>query len=71
MRLLEPLGPQQGVDEIDEEKRGHEAAEHIVESMAFSSKPVAAVGVGDRQGEEAEAERRAGSCPTWKFSVDE
>jgi hypothetical protein len=48
--LSEPLGPQQGVGEIDEDAEGHEAGERIVEDH-FSSplQPVTEEGVGDRE----------------------
>jgi hypothetical protein len=53
--LSEPLGPEQRVDEVDHQPRGHEAGERIIEDHGkASSKPIAGDGVADRQREEDE-----------------
>jgi hypothetical protein len=52
----ELLWPQQGVDEIDEERRSHDAAEDVFDKHGDTpSETIAGVGVGDGQGEEADA----------------
>ena len=56
VRLLEPLGTQQCVCEIDEEADRHDGGEGIVEDHLDSPlKPFAGVGVAHRHREEAEA----------------
>ena len=53
----EPLGPEQGVGEVDEQAQGHEAAERVVEEHdAISSEPVAGDGVADREREEGKTD---------------
>src|SRR5262252_10803079 len=55
--LLEPLGPQQRVDEVDHQPRGHEARKRIIEDHGeASSEPIAGDGVADRQREEDECD---------------
>ena len=48
------LWPQQGVGQVDEERRGHDAGEPIIEDHGCLLEPVAGVDVGDRPREEAE-----------------
>jgi len=51
--LSETLGPEQRVDEVEHEPRGHEAGERIVEDHGqASSEPIAGDRVADRQREE-------------------
>ena len=55
--LLEQLGPQQGVDEINHEPHGHEAGERIVEDHGTGPlQSIAGDGVAHRQGEKCEPE---------------
>ena len=55
--LLEPLGSQQRVDEVDHQSRGHEARKRIIEDHGeASSEPIAGDGVADRQREEDECD---------------
>jgi hypothetical protein len=53
--LSEVLGPEQRVDEIDQQSERHDRSERIVETHdPFSSEPVTGVAVADRQHEKAE-----------------
>src|ERR1700730_14842135 len=55
--LLEQLRPEQGIDEVEHEPRGHEAGERIIEDHGTRSlQSVAGDGVAHRQGEKGEAE---------------
>ena len=54
-RLLEFLGLEQGVREVDEEPGGDDASQPVIEDHGCLLETVAGVDVGDRQGEEAEA----------------
>jgi hypothetical protein len=55
--LLEQLGPEQGIDEVEHEPRGHEAGERIIEDHGTGPlQSVAGDGVTHRQGEKGEAE---------------
>src|ERR1700730_2629766 len=55
--LLEQLRPEQGIDEVEHEPRGHEAGERIIEDHgAGPLQSVTGEGVAHRQGEEGEAE---------------
>jgi hypothetical protein len=57
-RLLEFLGTEQRVGEVDEQPRDNEAGEPIVEDHdMLLLEPVAGVSVSDREHEEAKAER--------------
>lgn len=54
--LSEFLGTQQGVDEVDQQGRGHDAAQHVFDEHGVRSlETIAAVSVGDRDDEEADA----------------
>ena len=56
-RLLELLGPDERVSEVDEEPCRHDAREPIIEDHGMLLlQPVADVGVGDRGYEEAKSE---------------
>ena len=54
--LLELLGPEQRVGEVDEEAGGDDAGEPVIEDHGCLLEPVAGVDVGDRPREEAEAD---------------
>jgi hypothetical protein len=57
VRLSEMLGPEQRVNEVDQQSQRHDRGERIVETHdPFSSEPIAGVAVPDRQHEEAEAD---------------
>jgi hypothetical protein len=56
-RLLEFLGPEQGVGEVGEEAQSHDASEPIVEDHGTLLESVAGVGVSDRSCEEGKTER--------------
>jgi hypothetical protein len=57
LRALEFLGPEQGVGEVDEQPRGHDASKPIIEDHGRCPlEPVAGVSVGNRSDEEAETE---------------
>ena len=57
LRALEFLGPKQGVGEVDEQPRRHDAGEPIVEDHGRCPlKPVAGVRVSNRSDEEAKTE---------------
>jgi len=55
----EQLRPEQGIDEVEHEPRGHQASERIVEDHGTSPlQSVAGDGVTHRQCEEGEADRQ-------------
>ena len=57
MRLLEFLGPEQSVGEVDEESHRHDAGKPIVEDHdVLPLEPFAENRVADRQGEESKPE---------------
>lgn len=57
MRPLEFLGSEQSVGEVDEQPRGDDAGEPIIEDHGrYPLEPIAGVSVGDRGYEEAETE---------------
>jgi hypothetical protein len=57
LRALEFLGSEQGVGEVDQQPRGHDAGEPIVEDHGWCPlESVAENRVADRQREEAETE---------------
>src|SRR5262245_30829187 len=52
----ELLGTQQGINEVDQQRRGHDATQDVFdEHGGLSLETVTAVGVGDRNDEEADA----------------
>ena len=53
-RLSEPLWTQQSVGEVEQQPRGHEGGERVVDCHGSLLKPVAGIGVADRQGEQAQ-----------------
>ena len=55
-RALETLGTQQCVSEVDQQPRGHEGGERVVDCHDFLLEAIAGVGVADRQGEEAQTQ---------------
>jgi hypothetical protein len=57
--LLELLGPEQGVGEVDEKPNRHEAGEPIIEHHGVASlETVAGDGVANRQRKKAKAKRK-------------
>lgn len=56
-RLLEFLGPEQGVGEVSEQPGGDDAGEPVVEDHGCLLQTVAGVSVSDRGYEETKAER--------------
>jgi hypothetical protein len=55
--VSELLGPEQRIDEVEHEPRGHEAGERIIEDHGTCPlQVIAGDGVAHRQGEEDEAE---------------
>jgi hypothetical protein len=55
--MLEEFRPEQGIDEVEHESRGHEAGKRIIEDHGTCSlQSVAGDGVAHRQGEKGEAE---------------
>ena len=53
--LSEALGAEQRVGEVDQQPRGHEGSERIVERHDASLQPIAGERVADRQGEQSQA----------------
>ena len=53
-RLLELLGGEQGVGQVDKQPHGHDPGEPIIEVMVISLETIAGDGVANRQREEAE-----------------
>ncbi len=64
---LEPLGPQQGVDEIDEQPARSTMAASVKSNVIdASSEPVAGVGIDPGKREEAQAEGQGMRSNMWK-----
>jgi hypothetical protein len=54
----EPFGAYEGVDEIEKDAHRHQRAQEIVKNHDCLSKPVADIGIKDRQHEKGEAGRQ-------------
>ena len=56
-RALEAFGTQQRVGEVEQQPRGHEGGERVIEGHGVALlKPFAGVGVSDRRGEQRQGQ---------------